>query len=127
MQEVAYNTHLNSVKTTYRACGFKVHKQTHLMRGDSIQHAEAVGLDREKRNPMGRWGMGSMDNCYARSLPTDGMRVMAGFHPDVKNYRIFRDDIDPPDSLKKMIFPGVEFLFEEEEAKSEKDINFAKL
>jgi len=127
MQEVAYNTHLNSVKTTYRACRFKVHKQTHLMRGDSIRHAEAVGLDREKRNPMGRWGMGSMDNCYARSLPIDGMRVMAGFHPDVKNYRIFRDDIDPPDSLKKMIFPGVEFLFEEEEAKSEKDINFAKL
>ena len=43
---------------------------------------------------------------------------MAGFSPDVKNYRIFCDDIDTPNSLKKMIFPGVEFLLEEEEAKS---------
>ena len=52
VHEVSYNTHLNAVKKVYMACGFKVHKQTHLMRGDSIRHAEGVGLDREKWNPM---------------------------------------------------------------------------
>ena len=50
------------------------------------------------------------------------MQVMAGFHPKIKNYRIFRNDIDPLESLKQMIFPGVEYLIEEEEAKSEKEI-----
>ena len=97
------------------------------MRGDSIRHAEGEGLDREKRNHMGRWGMSSMDNCYARSLPVDVMRVMAGFHADVKNFRIHRDDMAPPESLMKLVFPGIDFLYEEENAKSEQEINFAKL
>ena len=127
IKEVAYNTHLNAVKACYTTLGFKVNKQTHMMQGNSIWHAEGECLDREKRNPMGRWGMGSMGNCYAQSLPLDGMRVMADFHADVKNFRIYCDDITPPESLMKLVFPVVEFLYEVENAKSKQEINFAKL
>ena len=126
MKEVNYNSHLRGVKNCYKACKFRVTKQTHLMRGDSIRHAECKGLQRDERNGMGRWGMGSMDECYARTLPVNGMRVMAGFHKEYKNY-IIRRDVDPPEALLKLIFPGIDDLHGREIRKPESDQCYTKI
>ena len=58
------------------------------MCGDYVCDAQAKGLNWEERRAMGRWENGSMDKCYARSLPEDAMRTMALFHPTIRNYRI---------------------------------------
>ena len=83
------------------------------MRGDSVRYAQAKGSNREERRAMGRWGNGSMDECYALSLPVDDMRTMAGFHPTIRDYRINRD-IEVPESLLVQVCPAVENLLEEE-------------
>lgn len=126
MTEVKYNVHLRAVKNCYEACGFELNKSTHFMRGDSVRYAEAKGLGRDSRCGMGRWEQGSMDECYARTLPIDGMRTMAGFHPEHRNYRILRN-IDVPEELLDQVFPGVEHIFDAEKAKPEKERNIAKI
>lgn len=123
---VSYQAHLRSVQNCYRACGFRVLKKTHLMRGDSVRYAQAKGLNREERRAMGRWENGSMDECYARSLPVDAMRTMAGFHPTIRDYRINRD-IEVPKSLLVQVFPGIENLLEEEKQKTDKIQSYAKI
>ena len=75
---------------------------------------------------MGRWGMGSMDKCYARTLTMNAMRVMAGFYKEYKNY-IIRRDVKPPDALLQWIFPGIEEMYGREARKPEKDQCFAKI
>ena len=94
------------------------------MRGDSICHAECKGLQREERNGMGRWGMGSMDECYAHTLPINAVRVMAGFHKVYKNY-IIRCDVKPHDALLQCIFPCIEEMHSRETRKPEEDQCFA--
>lgn len=96
------------------------------MRGDSVRYAQAKGLSREERKALGRWEQGSMDQCYARSLPIDAMRTMAGFHPVHHNYRI-RRDLKVPELLLRKVFPGIDRIMAEEEAKSSMEKNFAKI
>ena len=57
-----------------------------------------------------------MDQCYARSLPIDAMRTMAGFHPVHRNYNIPRD-VEVPELLQRKVFPGIDSILKEEEAK----------
>jgi Centromere DNA-binding protein complex CBF3 subunit, domain 2/Transcriptional activator of glycolytic enzymes len=125
-KEVSYDSHLRAVKTGYKKCGFIVPKQTHLMRGDSIRFAQAKGLCRDERKALGRWEQGSMDKCYARTLPIDAMRTMAGFHPVHRNYRIPRDVEVPPVLLQK-VFTNVDALIEEENENPSTSRNYAKL
>ena len=68
---------------------------------------------------MGRWENGSMDECYARSLPVDAMRTVAGFHYTIRNYRINRN-IEVSESLLVQVFLGVQNLLEEEKQKTDK-------
>ena len=96
------------------------------MRGDSVRYAQAKGLGKDERNSMGRWEQGSMEGCYSRSLPIEGMRTMAGFHPSIHNYRI-RRDISVPEHLLNKVFPGVENIYTEEQNKPEKEQCYAKI
>lgn len=96
------------------------------MRGDSVRYAEAKGLSREERTQMGRWEAGSMDACYGRTLPINAMRTMAGFSPNIRNYKIHRD-LPVPDTLLKQVFPGLEVLYQEELQKDDKEQVYAKI
>lgn len=126
MTECHYNAHLRAVKKCYKECGFIVNKSTHLMRGDSVRHAEAEGLNRDERRSLGRWEQGSMDQCYSRSLPLDAMRTMAGFSPIYKNYRIPRD-LPIPEELLNLVFPEINELEKNELLKEISQRNYTKL
>ena len=67
-----------------------------------------------------------MDKCYARSLPIDAMRTMAGFHPVHRNYRIPRD-VEVPLGLTQQVFSSVDAMIEEENTNPNSERNYAKV
>ena len=70
--------------------------------------AELAGASEDQIRRLGRWNNQSMENCYLTSLPREAIRSLAGFPPAQGSFFLPRATVEPPDSLKRLIFPAIE-------------------
>ncbi|CAO3600435.1 unnamed protein product [Absidia cylindrospora] len=104
-----YQTERKAYKEVYKAVGVVSSKATHTSRGSALRHIDSDDVSDNQQRRMGRWGKDKMVGCYLNSLPKQAMRSLAGFyHQQPGSFYLKRAAIDPPEELKKQIFPDVE-------------------
>lgn len=70
--------------------------------------AELAGANESDIRRLGRWNNQALAGCYLSALPRSGMRTMAGFPPVAGSFFLRRAILEPPEALKKMVFPFVD-------------------
>ena len=90
--------------------GVESDHSTHITRGCASRMAELIGVPEDQIRRLGHWQAGAMEKHYLSALPRLGMRAMAGvknFHTP-GNYFLKRDCLEPPESLKRKVFPKLD-------------------
>lgn len=105
---VSYNTQLASVNKAFTEVGINSKKKTYSGRQAGAREAEMAGLSLDHIRRVGRWNAESMENNYLTCLPRTAIRVIHGFPEERGCFWLPRALVDPPVSLKNMIFPDVE-------------------
>jgi hypothetical protein len=105
-KEISFSTHYKFIKDMLDALGIKSKVKTHMGRGAGARMADVLGASESDVRRSGRWNQQAI-SCYLTSLPRETMRTLAGFPKDRGHFYIPRAAVEPPDSLKEMIFPDV--------------------
>jgi hypothetical protein len=106
VKEISYSTHYKFIKDMLDALGVKSEVKTHMGRGTGSQMADVLGASETDIRRSGRWNQQAV-SCYLTSLPRETMRTLAGFPKDRGHFYIPRAAVEPPESLKEMIFPDL--------------------
>ncbi|GEQ69666.1 hypothetical protein JCM33374_g3340 [Metschnikowia sp. JCM 33374] len=86
--------------------GVVAKKTTHHLRKSTAQHVGANNIDGDHNKTAGHWLNSALIKYYLSPFPFKFIHHVTGFQRD-EPYHIARD-IDPPEELKRMIFPHLE-------------------
>lgn len=107
-EEITYGTQYNAFRRGLDAAGIKSSKVTHVNRGSALNMIDDEQVSDDQQRRVGRWGTDRMVGCYLSSLPKQAIRSIAGFTTSPGNYHIYRAAIEPPEELKRKVFPDIE-------------------
>jgi len=83
--------------------------KTQVGRKSGASLAENMGASEASVDKNGHWQVRSRGGAYTNNVvPWECVRVLAGFSPEPKQYYLPRTLLDPPTSLRKLIFPSIE-------------------
>jgi hypothetical protein len=105
---LSYETQAVWVRRAFALANIHSSKVTHTMRGAAARIADAQGVPEDQLRRAGHWERGSMSTAYLSQLPREFMRVIAGFSRLPGNYHLRRAAVQPPKSLKRLIWPWVD-------------------
>ncbi|CAN6611856.1 hypothetical protein TRVA0_005S00122 [Trichomonascus vanleenenianus] len=94
-----------------------VGKVTH-NRASAVKHIVFMGVKLDDIKQYGGWAHESINEAYLPKVMLTAIRAFAGFHPQYGFYHLRRDAVEPPDELKKLIFPGVDELLVKQKEKN---------
>jgi hypothetical protein len=104
-----YEDQCNAYKSVFEACNIHMSKITHANRKGSIQLIVNKGVPSDQLRQVGRWNSDRMVSCYLVCLPVKAIKALADFSAEREgDYFISRASIDPPEALKKKVFPQIE-------------------
>jgi len=92
----------------YNSLGIVSKAKTHASRGSGTRMADLLGAPNSDIRRLGNWSRAAMEGCYLTTLPRGAMRALAGFNPQGGMLYLERASINPPEELKKLIFPEVD-------------------
>jgi hypothetical protein len=107
---IAYSTQYKAYKRAFDAVGIFSTKVTHAGRVSAIREIDSDNVSDNQQQRIGRWANSDkMVGCYLNNLPKQAIRSLAGFYANGSGtYYLPRAALDPPEELKKQIFPDVE-------------------
>lgn len=80
----------------------------HIGRCGGVVTAEMNELDSQAIKVLGNWNPDCMDAYYSAKLPMKSLRMMAGYGPQKESFYCPRAALEPPEALRKQLFPFVE-------------------
>lgn len=109
LKEISYQTQNRAYKKVFAKVGVLSSSTTHTNRGTAARECDTSGVPENQLKRIGRWESETMVVSYLTSLPDKAMRSLAGFLPDSSGtYYLKRANVEPPEELKRLIFPDVE-------------------
>lgn len=129
---ISYKTQYNAFKRALTACGVNISSVLHATRKSAPNIAEMDGSPEASTRRMGHWSHGTMESCYlTASLPYETIRSLAGFNANGGSFYIGRGSIEPPEALRRKIFPDADkWMAMYESSQIDRDIaggNFLKM
>lgn len=104
-----YEDHCNVYNKVFKACNVNISKITHANRKSSIQLIVNKGVPSDQLRQVGRWSSDRMVSCYLVCLPVKAVKALAGFSAEREgDYFLSRASVNPPDALKKKVFPQID-------------------
>ena len=110
------------MKKAFSYAGIPPGKVTHASRGVASRSLADMGLDfdiiRKSKQiyliyKVGRWNSDVMVNSYINHLPWQGIRLLAGFPANPGSFFLPRAQLEPPERLKRKLFPNLDESIEE--------------
>lgn len=106
---MSYTKQYNGVKNAQVELGIQCSSKTQIGRKMGASFAENCGASGSSVNKNGHWADNSRSGAYTKDVvPWECVRTLAGFPAEPNHYYIQRNILQPPDALKKLIFPSLE-------------------
>jgi hypothetical protein len=126
--ELSYGTQYQDCLSILQEAGVTSESVTHVMRSSGAQEAERLGVPDPQVSDFtcilssillltsvllqiergGHWNKKSMTISYLTGLPVKFLRRMAGGSKHEGNYVLPRAHCEPPQSLRRLVFPWIE-------------------
>lgn len=87
--------------------GFNVSHVIHFGRACTPVLLEFASVLIEQIEMLGDWNQDKYRKSYSLNLPWEALRAAAGFPKEIGHYRLPRNKLPVPDSLKKKVFPNI--------------------
>lgn len=118
---VSYKFERDLVMECLDSIDFASTKKTHLLRGSQARAADAHGISEEQIRRAGHWEHSVLVQSYLTSFPVDFSMFTAGFM-DTEYYYLPREQVKPPESLKKKVYPWLEEVEKQYEESETTDV-----
>lgn len=105
---LSYNAYTRYQKRLFKRLGINSNHYLHFGRAQGPLALQLEELDDRITKNMGNWDPSVFDSRYSSKIPMKGLRVAAGFPQEQGHYVISRSACEPPEELKKLLFPCLE-------------------
>eukprot|EP00474_Spongospora_subterranea_P007594 CRZ08052.1 hypothetical protein [Spongospora subterranea] len=106
---MTYTKQYEAIKAAQASLGLAITTKTQMGRKGGASMAENLGASEASVDKNGHWQVRSRGGAYTNNvIPWECVRVLAGFSADPKQYYLPRALLDPPEHLRKLVFPGLE-------------------
>jgi hypothetical protein len=110
---LTYTSYTKWQKRLFERLGIRSNHWLHFGRIMGPLALQLEELDDLITKALGNWDPCVFDSRYSSKIPMKGLRVAAGFPQEQGHYVIPRSSCEPPEELKKLIFPCLEQKEEE--------------
>jgi hypothetical protein len=117
-KKLTYSAQLKACKSAFEGLGIKETHWTHISRTTGLQMAEQLDVPDAQLRLMGGWDYSKMVQYYSSKIARKGARMMAGQENERGRFYLSRECLDPPENLRRMIFPHLEESIELVEGRS---------
>lgn len=107
-QDLGYPAQVSALKPIFQAHGINIKNVTHAGRKAACQYGEAIDIPDAQLRQMGHWDSSKMAVHYSAGIAKTAARMFAGHGKESGRYFLEREALDPPDELRKQIFPHLE-------------------
>lgn len=108
MESITYDDQYASIKSCFEALQIQSSKVTHAMRGCGARAASLGGASDDAIRRQGRWNVDAMTSHYLSQISHEAVRALASFPVQRGSFYLERGILEPPDELKKLVFPTAE-------------------
>jgi hypothetical protein len=107
-KKLSYSAQNLAIKTAFLDHNIKLKSWTHLGRKAGCQLGEALDVPDAQIRRLGHWDTSRMSTHYSSGIARQAARMLAGHGSEVGNYYLSRESMDPPEDLRRQIFPRIE-------------------
>lgn len=108
MAKLSYSAQNLAIKTAFLNHSINLKSWTHLGRKAGCQLGEALDVPDAQIRRLGHWDTSRMARHYSSGIARQAARMLAGHGSEAGNYYLPRESMNPPESLRRQIFPCVE-------------------
>lgn len=105
---MAGSTYSAAMKCCFKSCGIFCNNTEHFGRKYGLGKLEGEEVAEPPIKQLGNWGKEVYNKHYSGNLPLEAMRAAAGFGKSQGKYYLPRSYPQPPESLRKKVFPEME-------------------
>lgn len=107
-EDFGYPAQVTALKPIFRVHGINIKNVTHAGRKAACQYGEAINIPDAQLRQIGHWDSSKMMVHYSAGIAKTAARMLAGHGKESGRYFIAREALEPPDELRKQIFPQLE-------------------
>ena len=114
-----------AIKTAFLNHRINLKSWTHLGRKAGCQLGEALDVPDAQIRRLGHWDTSRMARHYSSGIARQAARMLAGHGSGAGNYYLPRESVNPPESLRRQIFPRIEEALEYVSSRSDDEQDLA--
>ena len=107
-KKLSYSAQNLAIKTAFLNHHINLKSWTHLGRKAGCQLGEALDVPDAQIRRLGHWDTSRMANHYSSGIARQAARIIAGHGNEAGNYYLSRESMNPPENLRRQIFPHIE-------------------
>jgi len=105
---LGYPAQLKVIKGIFERFNIQADGFTHAGRKAAVQHGEVIGVEDAQIRQLGHWDSTRMAKHYSSGIARGAARQFAGFPAERGKYYLTRSASQPPESLRRKVFPRLE-------------------
>lgn len=126
-KSISNKTYADAMKAVLKQLGIASSHYVHFGRVVGAIELELLEMSSDEIRQLGNWDPSTQEKCYSSKLPMKGIRGKASFIAANGMYFNPRTVLEPPDDLKRQVFPFLEKLEESLLASSDGETRYTAL